>query len=48
MSCFLIVSAFNALKVDILVDAGPSPAFWIVLIANPFLRIYGLLKGKNC
>ena len=48
MPFLLIVSVFNTLNSDILVDAGPPPPFWIILIANPFLCTYGLMKGKNC
>ena len=48
MSCLIIVAVFNTINAGILVDAGPPPPFWIVLIANPFLCILGLLKGKNC
>ena len=47
MICLLIVAVFNTINSDILVDAGPPPPFWMVLIANPFLCIYGLLKVKN-
>ena len=47
MSCLLIVAVFNTINAGILVDAGPPAPFWIVLIANPFLCTYGLLKGKN-
>ena len=46
MSCLLIVSVFNTLNAGVIVDAGPAPPFWIVLIANPVLCTYGLLKGK--
>ena len=48
MSCLLIVAVFNTINAGILVDAGPPPPFWIVLIVNPFLCSYGLLKDKNC
>ena len=48
MSCLLIVAVFNTINAGILVDAGPPNPFWIVLILNPFLFCYGLLKGKNC
>ena len=48
MFCLLIVAIFNSLNAGILVDAGPPAPFWIVIIANPFLCTYGLLKGKNC
>ena len=46
MSCFLIVAVFNTLSAGVIVDAGPPPPFWIVLIANPVFCTYGLLKGK--
>ena len=48
MFCLLIVAVFNTINAGILVDAGPPPLFWIVLIANPFLCTYGLMEGKNC
>ena len=48
MTCLLIVAVFNTINAGILVDAGPPPPFWFVLIANSFLCTYGLLKGKNC
>ena len=46
MSCLIIVSIFNTLNAGVIVDAGPPPPFWVVLIANPVLCTYGLLKGK--
>ena len=46
MSCLLIVAVFNTLNAGLIVDAGPLPPFWIVLIANPVLCTYGLVKGK--
>ena len=48
MSCLLIIVVFNTINAGILVDAGLPQPFWIVLISNPFLCTYGLLKGKNC
>ena len=47
MSCLLIVAVFNTFNAGVIVDAGPPPPpFWIVLIANPVFCTYGLLKGK--
>ena len=46
MSCLIIVAIFNTLNAGVIVDAGPPPPFWVVLIANPVLCTYGLLKGK--
>jgi hypothetical protein len=46
MSCLLIVAIFNTLNAGVIVDAGPPPPFWVVLIANPVLCTYGLIKGK--
>ena len=46
MLCLLIVAVFNTLNAGVIVDAGPPPPFWIVLITNPVLCTYGLLKGK--
>ena len=47
MSCLLIVAFFNTINAGILVDAGPPSPFWIVLIANPLLCTYGLMKDKK-
>ena len=46
MSCLLIVAIFNTLNAGVIGDAGPPPPFWVVLISNPVLCTYGLLKGK--
>ena len=46
MLCLLIVAVFNTLNAGVIVDAGPPPSFWIVLIANLVFCTYGLLKGK--
>ena len=46
MSCLLIVAIFNTLNAGLIVDSGPPPPFWVVLITNPVLCTYGLLKGK--
>ena len=46
MSCLLIVAIFNTLNAGVIVDAGPPPPLWVVLIANPVLCTYGLIKGK--
>ena len=47
MSCLLIVAVFNTLNAGIIVDAGQPSPFWILLIANPVLCTYGLLKDKQ-
>ena len=47
MFCFLVVALFNSLNAGTIVDGGPPPPFWIVLIANPLLCIYGLNKTKK-
>ena len=47
MSFLLIVAVFNILNMGIIVESGlPSP-FWILLIANPILCTYELLKDKQ-
>ena len=46
ISCLVIVAVFNTLNAGVIVDAGPPSPFWVVLIANPVLCTYGLLKGK--
>ena len=48
MSCLLIGLVFTMINTFILIDAAQPPTFCIVLIANPFLCTYRLLKGKNC
>ena len=40
MACLLSVALFNAFNSGTIVDGGPPPSFWIVLIANPLLCIY--------
>ena len=47
MSCLLIVAVFNTLNAGIIVDAGQPSPYWILLIANPVLCTYGLLKDKQ-
>ena len=47
MSCLLAVALFNTFNAGTIVDGGPPPPFWVVLILNPILCIYGLLKMKK-
>ena len=47
MFCFLAVALFNTFNAGTIVDGGPAPPFWIVLIVNPLLCIYGLVNNKN-
>ena len=47
MFCFLAVALFNTFNAGTIVDGGPPPPFWIVLIVNPLLCIYGLVNNKN-
>ena len=47
MFCFLAVALFNTFNAGTIVDGGPPPPFWIVLVINPLLCIYGLLNNKN-
>ena len=47
MFCFLAIALFNTFNAGKIVDGGPPPPFWIVLIANPLLCIYGLSKDKK-
>ena len=47
MFCFLAVALFNTLNAGTIVDGGPPPPFWVVLIVNPLLCIYGLINNKN-
>ena len=44
MFCLLSVALFNTFNSGTIVDGGPPPPFWIVLIANPLLCIYGIIK----
>ena len=47
MSCLLIVAVFNTFNVGIIVDSGQPSPYWILLIANPVLCTYGLLRDKQ-
>ena len=47
MACLLAVALFNTFNAGKIVDGGPPPAFWVVLIVNPILCTYGLVKRKN-
>ena len=47
MSFLLIVAVFNILNVGIIIDSGKPSPFWILLVANPILCTYGLLKDKQ-
>ncbi len=47
MFCFLAVGLFNTFNAGTIVDGGPPPPFWFVLIVNPLLCIYGLVNNKN-
>ena len=48
MSCFLVVALFNTFNAGTIIDGGPPPPpFWILLIANPLLFIYGLNKKSK-
>tara|TARA_B100001989_G_C24454195_1_gene420682 strand:+ start:378 stop:773 length:396 start_codon:yes stop_codon:yes gene_type:complete len=47
MFCFLAVALFNTFNAGTIVDGGPPPPFWIVLIVNPLLCIYGIVNNKN-
>ena len=47
MFCFLAVALFNTFNSGTIVDGGPPPPFWMVLLVNPLLCIYGLLNNKN-
>ena len=47
MSCLLVVALLNTFNAGTIVDGGPPPPFWIILIVNPILCIYGLVKSKK-
>ena len=47
MACLLAVALFNTFNAGTIVDGGPPPPFWVVLIVNPILCTYGLVKKKN-
>ena len=47
MACLLTAALFNTFNSGTIVDGGPPPPFWIVLIANPLLCIYGLNKANK-
>ena len=46
MTCALCVATFNTLNGGTIVDGGPPPPFWLILIINPSLCVYGYFKGK--
>ena len=37
MACLLAVAIFNTFNAGTIVDGGPPPLFWIILIVNPLL-----------
>ena len=47
MSCLLAVALFNTFNAGTIVDGGPPPPFWVILIVNPILCTYGLVKRKK-
>ena len=47
MACLLAVALFNTLNAGTIVDGGPPTPFWFVLIVNPLLCFYGLIKGHK-
>ena len=47
MACLLAVALFNTINAGTIVDGGPPPPFWVVLIVNPILCTYGLVKRKK-
>ena len=47
MACLLAVALFNTFNAETIVDGGPPTPFWIILIVNPILCIYGLVKSKK-
>ena len=47
MTCLIAVALFNTFNAGTIVDGGPPPPFWVVLIVNPILCIYGLVKMKQ-
>ena len=47
ITCLLAVALFNTFNAGTIVDGGPPPPFWVVLIVNPILCIYGLVKRKT-
>ncbi len=47
MFCLLAVALFNTFNAGAIVDGGPPTPFWIVLIVNPLLCIYGLINYKK-
>ena len=47
MAFLLAVALFNTFNAGRIVDGGPPPPFWVILIVNPILCTYGLVKRKN-
>ena len=40
MACLLAVALFNTFNAETIVDGGPPPPFWIILIVNPISVSY--------
>ena len=47
MAFLLAVALFNTFNAGSIVDGVTPPAFCVVLIVNPILCIYGLLKMQK-
>ncbi len=47
MACLLAVALYNTYNAGRIVDGDPPPPFWVILIVNPMLCNYGLVKRKN-
>ena len=47
MSCLLVVALFNTFNAGTIVDGGPPPTSWNILISNILLCIYGLNKDNK-
>ena len=47
MAWLLAVALFNTFNAGTIVDGGSPPLFGVVLIMNPILCTYGLVKRKK-
>ena len=47
MACLLAVALLNTFNAGTIVDRGPPPPYWVVLIVNHVLCIYRLVKSKK-
>ena len=47
MACLILVAVFNTFNDGTIIDGGPPPPFWIVLLVNPLLCFYVSVKMRK-